>query len=695
MEDNIPYNNRELSWLDFNSRVLDEASRDDNPILDRVKFLAITASNLDEFFMVRVSGLMEQVKSKYIKKDHSGMTPLEQLEAVTDRIHKFIDEQYKCLSKQLIPELNKNGISFLKISELSEKQKKKVDNYFDKVIFPILTPLAVDQSRPFPALSNKSLNIAVRLLEIDSDESHFALVQVPSILPRFFELTDDNKTYLVALEDIIIDRLSVLFELHPIKASCLFRITRDGDLDIDEEAEDLLVEIQESIKKRKKSSPVRLEISKECDKHTKKFLTNMIGVEEREVYEINGFIDLTCLFKVASLNGYDNLRFHIYKPVDPPSDFCGCADIFRAIREKDKLVHHPYESFDSVIRFAEKAASDPNVLAIKQTLYRVSGNSPIIAALIKAAENGKQVTVLVELKARFDEENNIIWAKKLENAGCHVIYGIFGLKTHCKILLVVRKEDNKIRRYLHLGTGNYNDSTANIYTDLGLFTCTESLGRDGSLLFNSLTGYSRPPQYEKFVVAPLGMRNFFEEKIEKEIDFARHGKPSGITMKMNSLVDYKLIKLLYKASSAGVKINLIVRGICCLVPGVAGISENINVISIVGRYLEHSRLFKFENGGDPLLYMGSADLMPRNLDKRVELLFPIEDNDLKLRCMEIFDLILSDNTNARKKQPDNSYAYVQQNGEEKINSQKEFMKLSRKAQSDKLSISNLEQFNKN
>ena len=672
-----PYHNRELSWLDFNFRVLEEAFEKENPIMERLNFLSITASNLDEFFMVRVAGVMEQIYSKYTKPDDSGLTPQELMARLSEKIHAFAEKQYSCLHRSILPALKKHQIVFLKPEDLDARQRRHVDDYFDKVLFPVLTPLAVDTSRPFPLLANKSLNIAVRLQ--NQDENMFAVVQVPAILKRFLEIPWGEGRAFILLEDIIVEKLPQLFELYEIKASCPFRMTRNSDLDIDEESADLMQAIEKSIKKRKRGRPVRLEILQKCDPETKDFLVEMLDVSKKGIYELPGPIDLTYLSKFAGIDGYDELHFKRIQPVNPPADFWGYDDIFQAIREKDRLVHHPYESFNAVVDFVAAAASDPDVLAIKQTLYRVSGNSPIIAALIKAAENGKQVTVLVELKARFDEENNINWAKKLEHAGCHVIYGLAGLKTHCKILLVVRREEGGIRRYLHMGTGNYNDSTARFYTDIGMFTCRDLFGVDASSLFNVLTGYSIPPQYHKMIVAPGGMRSFFERMIVNETENAKKGLPSGITVKVNSLVDPRIIQLLYGASQAGVEIKLIVRGICCLIPGLAGVSENITVYSIVGQLLEHSRIFKFENAGNPKIYMGSADWMPRNLDRRVELVFPIDDEDLKQRAFGILELMLSDTVNARTQQPDTSYAHIDKRGKAVINSQTEFARLAREA----------------
>lgn len=676
---NMPYNNRELSWIDFNKRVLEEATKKDNPIMERCNFLSITASNLDEFFMVRVAGVLDQIHHGVKSKDASGLTPSEVMSRLSEKIHEFAKKQYSCYNRSIIPSLRANGITFKNANELDGDQKAFIDEYFHKVVFPVLTPMAVDTSRPFPLLANKSLNIALRLTNAENEE-FFAVVQVPSILPRFLELPSHEGRAFILLEKVIAAYLNELFELYNIKEYDAFRITRDSDLDIDEDTEDLMAEIKKSIRKRKRGVPVRLEFSKKCNKEIRKFLIDALEVSEDEIYMQRGPLDLTFLSKFAHIKGCENLCFEPIVPVNPPAEFCGCDNIFKAIREKDRLVHHPYESFDVVVDFVKKAAVDPNVLAIKQTLYRVSGNSPIVAALIKACENGKQVTVLVELKARFDEENNIQWANKLEKAGCHVIYGLTGLKTHCKICLVVRRDEDGIRRYLHMGTGNYNDSTARFYTDIGMFTCREEYGIDASSLFNVLTGYSFPPEYNKFIVAPHGMRTFFEAMIINETQNAKLGLPAKITAKVNSLVDPKIISLLYDASNAGVKVELIVRGICCLVPGVKGFSENIKVISIVGQLLEHSRIFIFENNGNPQYYMGSADWMPRNLDKRVELVFPVEDEDIKAREQGIMNTMFKDTVNARRQHSDMTYTTVDKRGKKRLNCQKYFSKLALKAQ---------------
>ena len=661
-EKKLPYYNRELSWMDFNARVLEEATKKENPLMERLRFLAITGSNLDEFFMVRVAGVKAQVNSNYKSKNDFDLTPQELLPLLEEKAHKFMERQYSCLHRSIGPAMAKQGLRFLRCQDMTPEQLDYISQYFRQILFPVLTPLAVDGSRPFPMLANKTLNIAVYLKSKErKEEKNFAIVQVPSILPRFLELPSQEGRAFTLLEDIIIYKLDELFELHEIKAACPFRITRDSDLEIDEEAEDFMSEVKKSIKRRKRGRPVRLELLLHCDKSIRSFLIDMLKIKKSEIYEVPGPLDLTFLSKFAGIKGCEDLCFKPITPV-PAADFWGCDDLFAAIREKDRLVHHPYESFDCVVKFIEQAAEDEDVLAIKQTLYRVSGNSPIIAALIKAAENGKQVTVLVELKARFDEENNINWANKLEKAGCHVIYGLQGLKTHCKIALVVRREEDGIRRYLHLGTGNYNDSTAKIYTDMGLFTCNSQYGADASSLFNVITGYSRPPEYQHFVVAPHGMRSFFVRRIKEETENAKKGLPCGITAKVNSLVDPEIIGLLYQASQAGVPVKLVVRGICCLIPGLPGVSENITVISIVGQLLEHSRIFRFENAGDPKIYMGSADWMPRNLDRRVELVFPIEEEDLKQRAFETLDTFLQDNTNARMMLPDTTYKHVDRRG---------------------------------
>lgn len=667
----FPYTNRELSWLDFNFRVLDQAFKKENPVAERLKFLGISASNLDEFFMVRVAGVMDKALEKSKKQDYSGLTPKQQLLKTTLKIKEFLKRQYFCLEENIKKTLKNIGIAFVdNFKKLTIPQKEEVDSYFENTLFPILTPLAVDKSRPFPQILNKTLNIIARLEK--NGKSNFAVVQVPNALPRFLELKNkkDNNVAFILLEDIIIQKIEKLFEPYKVKAAFPFRITRNSDLNIDEAKENLIVAVQKSIKKRKRGTPVRLEIFKNNDLKTKKFLMNILNVPNSDVYEIPGPIDLTFLSKFSELEILDDYRFSEMKPKNPPKDFKDCKDIFAHIKKGDRLVHHPYESFDIVLDFIKKASVDENVISIKQTLYRVSGKSLIIDSLIKAAENGKQVTVLVELKARFDEENNIIWAKKLEQAGCHVIYGLPGLKTHCKLLLIVRKEKDKMVRYVHMSTGNYNDFTAKNYTDIGFFTCKESFGEDVSALFNLLTGYSKPKKYNKLIVAPDNMKSFLKKKILNEIENKKKNLKSGIVIKVNALVDVDIIKLLYKASSAGVKIDLIVRGICCLAPGIKCLSENITVHSIVGRFLEHSRIYKFENGGEPLFFLGSADLMPRNLERRIEVIFPVEDEHLKKRLSNILETVLEDTVN-RKIQLSNTFYVTPNYNSERLDSQKE------------------------
>lgn len=674
-ETKYPSTNRELSWLDFNLRVLEEAEKPENPVLERMKFLSITASNLDEFFMVRVASIKEQLRSKVGKPDESGLTPTALLSAIRKKTSALLARQYDCYQNSLLSALAAARIYLLETEQLDEAQYKAVSDYFYNVIFPVLTPIAVDRSRPFPVLPNKAVCIAVRLRK--GNKPYFALVQVPSVLPRQFELPCRDARAFILLEDIITYFLSALFERHIIEAHILFRITRNFDLEVDDDTEDLLIAIKKSLEKRKRGNPVRLEIGADCDEKLSEFLTDMLKIGKKDTYKITGPIGLAAFMKFGMMDGGGKLRLPLIKPVIP-ADLVGVTNYFEALRERDRLIYHPYECFDAVMLFLLQAASDPLVLAIKQTLYRVSGRSPVIDALILAAKNGKQVTVLVELKARFDEENNIAWATKLEKAGCHVIYGVDGLKTHCKILLVIRKEDGGIRRYLHLGTGNYNDSTARLYTDLGMFTAKEEYGKDASELFNRLTGYSRFPDYKKFVLAPEHIRNFLYTCIDTEIKNKQKGLPAEIFIKVNSLLDEGIVKRLYAASSEGVKVKLIIRGICSLIPGIKGISENIDVISIVGQLLEHSRIFIFENGGNRQIYLGSADLMPRNLGRRVELIFPVEDTALKRRLTSYMELMLSDTTNARRQDKNADYKPVEQ-GKSPVNSQLELARRTRSA----------------
>lgn len=648
--------NRELSWLKFNLRVLKEAMVKDTPLLERLKFIAISASNLDEFFMVRVAGLWSNFDSGVEKRDASGMSVHEQLVAISQAAHEQVRTQTKSLIA-LMAEMDAVKLHFRRVKDLSELGKDWLEEYYREVVFPVLTPMAVDASRPFPFLANKTLNLAVELIKADGEHS-MGLIQVPSVLDRIVEVEPEGKRTFVFLEDIIASHCHDLFKGCHILDMVSFRVTRDSDLDLEEDdSVDLMKEVEESLRKRKRGAAVRLEIFKTNNNRIKRFLEENLDVTEMEVYEINGPLDPTCFFKFIGMKG---MWPWLYEPFVPqrPLELPDDSDLFAAIRENDILLHHPYESFDPVVKLVSDAADDPQVLAIKQTLYRVSGNSPIVAALARAAENGKQVTVLVELKARFDEENNILWARRLEKAGCHVIYGLVGLKTHAKIILIVRKEDNGIRRYLHLGTGNYNDSTAKLYTDLGLMTANDEFGSDASAFFNLLSGYSEPPVWNKLVMAPLGLREKIYALIDNEIAMVRSGREGHIIAKMNSLIDQPVIQKLYEASAAGVHIDLIVRGICGLRTGIEGISDNITVRSIVGRQLEHSRIFWFANGGEEQLYLSSADWMPRNLNDRVELFFPVETEEHIRRIKALLDLYLRDNVGAHMMQSNGSYRRV-------------------------------------
>lgn len=648
--------NRELSWLKFNLRVLKEAMVKETPLLERLKFIAISASNLDEFFMVRVASLWSNFDSGVEKRDASGMSVHEQLVAISQAAHEQVRTQTKSLIA-LMAEMDAVKLHFRRVKDLSELGKDWLEEYYREVVFPVLTPMAVDASRPFPFLANKTLNLAVELIKADGEHS-MGLIQVPSVLDRIVEVEPEGKRTFVFLEDIIASHCHDLFKGCHILDMVSFRVTRDSDLDLEEDdSVDLMKEVEESLRKRKRGAAVRLEIFKTNNNRIKRFLEENLDVTEMEVYEINGPLDPTCFFKFIGMKG---MWPWLYEPFVPqrPLELPDDNDLFAAIRANDILLHHPYESFDPVVKLVSDAADDPQVLAIKQTLYRVSGNSPIVAALARAAENGKQVTVLVELKARFDEENNILWARRLEKAGCHVIYGLVGLKTHAKIILIVRKEDNGIRRYLHLGTGNYNDSTAKLYTDLGLMTANDEFGSDASAFFNLLSGYSEPPVWNKLVMAPLGLREKIYALIDNEIAMVCSGREGHIIAKMNSLIDQPVIQKLYEASAAGVHIDLIVRGICGLRTGIEGISDNITVRSIVGRQLEHSRIFWFANGGEEQLYLSSADWMPRNLNDRVELFFPVETEEHIRRIKALLDLYLRDNVGAHMMQSNGTYRRV-------------------------------------
>ena len=658
------YLNRELSWLQFNKRVLQEAVDDSNPLLEKLKFLAITSSNLDEFFMIRVAGLKHQTENNITRRDIANMTPAEQIESISETCQQLVARQYVYL-KDILGMLQKEGLSFVKPEEMTGEQMKWLESYFEREIFPVVTPMAVDSSHPFPFLASKSLNIAMLLERNERDslvdeendiDIKTAIVPVPSVLPRIIRLPDDGKNskmhYFIFLEDVLMHYAARLFIGYDLLEARAFRITRDADLYIDEEdAQDLLVEVERQLKKRQRGAAVRIEFEMGTSRFMRRFMTQEMNLAKEDMYEIDGPIDMTVFFGFCGMKGYDYLRYKEAHPHTPWSMIElkreGKTNIFDMIREKDILIHLPYESFDeSVVEFMSAAANDKNVLAIKQTLYRVSSSSPIVQALEKAVQNGKQVTVLMEVKARFDEANNILMARRLEKAGAHVIYGLVGLKTHSKCTLVVRREKDGIRRYVHIATGNYNASTAKLYTDIGLLSCNDKLGVDASAFFNLLSGYSDPPIWDSFIVAPINLRERCLQLIDREIEFARNGEAAHMIAKMNSLLDKEIIDKLYEASQAGVKIELIVRGICVLIPGIPGISDNITVRSIVGRFLEHSRIFWFRNGGREEIYIGSADWMPRNLNDRVELMIPISDDSLKQRIKEMILLQLADNQKA-------------------------------------------------
>lgn len=690
------YRNRELSWLGFNERVLSEARDKNIPLFERLKFLSITSSNLDEFHMIRVASLKDMVHAEYTKPDIAGLTPKEQLKEISRKTHEMVQVQYTTYNRSLLPALANIGLNIISSHEaLTPEQAKYADEYFEENIYPVLTPMAMDSSRPFPLIRNKTLNIGALILKKDDGlgakaekkasgknsqgknsrekaELEFATVQVPSVLPRFIELPSNEGRSIILLEEIIERNIGKLFLSYDVVCAHPYRVMRNADLSIDEDdAADLLKEIQKQLKKRQWGEVIRLEVEERIDKRLLKILKHEFAIGDEDIFYIPGPVDLTFLMKMYGLEGFEKYKTPKYLPAAVPA-LQNDDDIFANIRKGDILLHHPYQSFDPVVKFVQQAAKDPEVLAIKQTLYRVSGNSPIIAALAQAAENGKQVSVLVELKARFDEENNIVWAKMLEKAGCHVIYGLLGLKTHSKITLVVRKEETGICRYVHLGTGNYNDSTAKLYTDCGLLTCDARIGEDATAVFNMLSGYSEPESWNKLVVAPLWMRDRFLHLIAMEEENAKKGQKAHIVAKMNSLCDRDIIAALYRASAAGVKIDLIIRGICCLKVGIPGISENITVRSIVGNFLEHARIFYFYSGGNEEVYMGSADWMPRNLDKRVEIVFPVEDEKIKKEIMHILEIQMADNVKAHILQPDGSYEKIDKRGKALVCAQEYF-----------------------
>ena len=681
LNDHSFYNNRELSWLDFNQRVLEEAMDDRNALLERYKFLAIFSSNLDEFFMVRVAGLVDQRKVGYIRpEDKAGLTPTEQLTSITKIAHELIKKQDQTYLNQLNPLLAKEHVKILSISDLSLDELSFLESHFNEHIFPVLTPMAIDAYRPFPMLLNKSLNLGIVLVENEESnegkdlQEKFAIVQVPSVIKRYIELPSNHATrHFVLLEEVISRFIDQLFKGYVIKSVTAFRITRNADLTIHEdEADDLLIEIEEELKKRKWGAPIRLEVQNQVySKNVVDYLIKELEIHIKDVFFVQAPLDLTFLF--SFYNTIQSTHPHLVdENVIPqvPQVLVENKDIFEAALKQDILLHHPYESFEPIVEFISKAADDPDVQAISQTLYRVSGNSPIIQSLKRAAENGKQVTVLVELKARFDEKNNVQWAKELEKAGCHVIYGMTHLKIHSKITLIVRRKNNKIERFVHLGTGNYNDATARIYTDMGLITSNEQIGIDATNYFNYLSGHMEKPEYHHLIVAPFDIRDKFMLLIDKEIAYHQQFGDGYIIAKMNSLSDKKIIMKLYEASREGVKIDLIVRGICCLRPGIKGISENIKVRSIVGKFLEHTRIYYFHHHGQKELFLSSADLMTRNMDHRVEILFPILSSHLKEKIYTVLELVLKDNVKAREQDSSGRYHYVERNADEnEVNSQ--------------------------
>ncbi len=657
------YVNRDLSWIEFNRRVLEEAQDIQNPLLERAKFLSIVSSNLDEFMSVRVAGIQDQMRAGLAKTDFSGYTPAGLWKRLIKRTTTMVGEQYRTY-REIIRALAKEGICMRTLDELNASQSHAMSDYFHEIVFPVLTPMAVDQSRPFPLVHTKELYLAVLLQREEAEENDeplFAIVQVPSILPRFVPIpgrTNSKKQEFVLLEDLIERYINTLFNGYTPFAVNPFRLTRNADLTLNEEgAEDLLEEIEKELRRRRWGIPVRLEVGKGMHPYALDTLLEELEIQDN-LFEIDGPLDLSFLMRFSgSLPGHDNLRYERLEPVYP-REFDETDDMFEVMRERDVLLYHPYESFEAVTDFLMQASYDPDVLAIKMTLYRVSGQSALVQALANAAESGKQVTVVVELKARFDEERNIAWARQLEKAGCHVVYGLVGLKTHAKILLVVRREQGTLRRYVHVGTGNYNDNTAMLYTDIGLFTSHPVIGADASALFNEVTGYSSPYDWKAFGVAPTDLKEKLYRLIDRERDNALAGKPARIIAKMNSLSNQEMIDKLYEASQAGVKISLIVRGVCCLRPGVAGRSENIKVISIVDRFLEHSRVMYFYNNGNEEVYLSSADWMTRNLMKRIELMCPVFDPALRDILITMLNLNLEDNVKARELKPNGLYEKV-------------------------------------
>lgn len=670
------YFNRETSWMEFNDRVLQLAEDPDVPLLERLKFLAIVSSNLDEFFMVRVAGLHDQIDAGIEKPLQDGRTPSETLDALRAVVREHNVRQSTCLNRDLRPALAEHGIRIVGYDEVDGRERRALDERFRRQIFPVLTPLAVGLGRPFPYISNLSLSLGVMVRDPVTEVETFARVKVPKeMLPRFVAV-GDSRTF-VTLEELIAENLDVLFPGMEILDHAVFRVTRDADFTVSDEADDLLQAVEEELRARRFGETVRVEVSAGMSGAIREQLTRALEVEPEDVFDVDGLLDLKDLWSIVGLPGYSELRDPPWSPVTQPllqPDEDEQPDVLGAMRKRDILLHHPYDSFiSSVERFVEQAVSDPDVLAIKQTVYRTSDDSPLVPALIRAAERGKQAVCLVEVKARFDERANIQWGRALEEAGVHVVYGLPALKTHAKCILVVRREGDGVRHYLHVGTGNYNAKTARLYTDFGLLTCDEQLGNDVADMFNFLTGFARPRGYRKVLVAPAHLRQGVVEEIERTIKVHQDGKPARIRMKMNSLVDKECIRALYRASQAGVEVEINVRGICCLKPGVPGVSENIKVVSVVGRFLEHSRIYAFERGSETTIYIGSADLMPRNLDTRVELLTPIRDESLRAELTDTLDRCFADNTNNWDLGTDGEWTRRQPNGGEPRNVQRELM----------------------
>ena len=664
--------NRELSWLEFNDRVLREGLDAEVPLLERLKFLAIVSSNLDEFFMIRVAGIKQQFASGRTARDPSGLTPAEELERISQRTHAMVAEQAEGI-REVLRRLRRHGFRVLDVRDLSRGQLRFAEAYFASDVLPVLTPLAVGELEPFPTLPGLGLHLAVALKRPEEDEARLAVVPVPPGLPRFITIPPGEGLVLARLEDVMAAQMSALFPGCTVLATAAFRITRDADVEIaDDDAADLLREVEDAVRSRRARSVVRLEVSAQPDPRIRKWLMDWCEVADEDLYEVEGLLDAAALMGLANRPGFDALKAPDWPP-QTPRDLLGHDDLWQAIQDHDVLLFHPYESFEPVVRLVELAADDPGVLAIKQTLYRTSGGSPIIAALARAAENGKQVTVLVELRARFDEAKNVNWARRLEEAGCHVIYGIAGLKTHGKALLIIRREPHGVRRYVHLSTGNYNDRTARLYSDIGLMTCDRDIAADTSAFFNLLTGYSQAVGWAKFAISPTDSRQRFYDLIEREIRASTPDQPGLILAKVNSLEDKKIIQALYRASQAGVKVQLSVRGLCCLRPGIQGVSDHITVVSIVDRFLEHARVFYFRNGGHEEVYLSSADWMGRNLDRRLEILFPVGSPPLRTRLTGILETCFADNVKARRLGPDGTYTRVKAKGRA-VRAQEKFYK---------------------